>query len=93
LEGDHLAFLTDPNSRKARNLARDARVAISVTDRDQPFTMAQIRGQVIHRIEGEEAWRIIDRISHKYLGGPYPREQDRVVFLVRVDHVHSMGYA
>ena len=92
LERDNLAFLTEPNSRKARNIEHDARVAISVTDRDQPFTMAQIRGRVIRRFEGEKAWTIIDRISHKYVGAPYPREQDRVVFLVRPEHVQSMGY-
>jgi PPOX class probable F420-dependent enzyme len=89
IEGEHLAFLTDPNSRKARNIAHDSRVAISVTDRDQPFTMAQIRGRVMERLEGAEAWTIIDRISHKYVGGPYPQGLDRVVFLVRPEHVHD----
>ena len=93
LEGEHVAFLTDPNSRKARNIARDPRVAISVTDRDQAFTMAQIRGRVIALLGGEEAWTIIDRISPKYVGGPYPRGLDRVVFLVRPDHIHHAVYA
>ena len=93
LEGNDLVFLTDPSSRKVGNIEHDQRVAVSVTDRDQPFTMAQIRGRVIRRIEGEEAWTMIDRISRKYVGRPYPREQDRVVFLVRPEHVQSAGYA
>ena len=54
--------------------------------------MAQIRGRVIRRIDGKEAWTIIDRISQKYLGAPYPREQDRVVFLVRPESVQSVSY-
>jgi len=33
VEADRIVFLTSPGSRKARNLERDARVAISVADR------------------------------------------------------------
>jgi PPOX class probable F420-dependent enzyme len=82
MEGDRIAFLTGPGSRKARNLDRDPRVAISVVDRDQPFTMAAVRGRVAQRVEGDAGWAIIDRISHKYIGAPYSRGEDRVVFLV-----------
>lgn len=92
LEGDRIAFLTSPGSRKARNLDREPRVAISITDRDQPFTMAQIRGRVIERLEGEEAWVVIDRISHKYTGHPYPLRTDRVVFLVDPEHALAQAY-
>jgi general stress protein 26 len=35
LEGDRIAFLTSLSTRKARNVAHDPRVAISITDRDQ----------------------------------------------------------
>jgi PPOX class probable F420-dependent enzyme len=72
MEGDRIVFLTQLGSRKARNLDRDPRVAISITDRDQPNTMAQVQGRVVERLEGEPAWIIIDRLSHKYLGQPYP---------------------
>jgi PPOX class probable F420-dependent enzyme len=85
LEGDRVAFLTDPGSRKAHNLSRDPRFAISLTDRDQPFTMAAIRGRVAEMLEGEEAFEVIDRISVKYTGQPYPLRSDRVVYLVEVE--------
>lgn len=85
LEGNRLAFLTSPGSRKARNLLRDPRVAISITDHQQPFSMAQVRGRVTERVEGAGAWIIIDRISGKYTGQPYPLRTDRVVFLVEPD--------
>jgi PPOX class probable F420-dependent enzyme len=85
MEGDRIAFLTSPDSRKARNLARDSRVAISVTAHDQPFTMASIRGRVTERLEGDPAWEVIDRLSHKYIGQPYERSLDRVVFLIEPD--------
>src|SRR2546428_8128169 len=72
VEGDRIVFLTSPGSRKARNLERDPRVAISITDRNQPHSMAQVRGRVVERVEGDAAWTIIDRLSHNYIGQPYP---------------------
>ena len=59
LEGDNLVVLTGPRTRKARNLERDPRVAISITDVDQPFASALIRGRVLERVEGDRAWEII----------------------------------
>jgi PPOX class probable F420-dependent enzyme len=90
--GDRLAFLTSPNSRKARNLAREPRVAISITDRENPHIMAQIRGRVTERLEGDAAWLIIDRLSHKYIGQPYPLRTDRVVFLVQAERAWAMAF-
>jgi PPOX class probable F420-dependent enzyme len=92
VHADRIAFLTDPSSRKARNLARDPRVAISLTAHDQPFTMAGVRGRVTERLEGDVAWEVIDRISHKYTGGPYPLRTDRVVFLVAPERTWTQAY-
>jgi PPOX class probable F420-dependent enzyme len=91
VEGERIAFLTAPGSRKARNLERDARVAISVTAADQPFTMAAVQGRA-ERLEGDAAWQIIDRIAHKYTGGPYPLREDRIVFLVDPERAWAQAY-
>lgn len=93
LEGDRIAFLTGPQSQKARNIAGDPRVAISITDHANPFVMAYVRGRVVERLEGEAAWAVIDRLSHKYVGQPYPRGADRVVFLVEPKHAWAKTYA
>jgi PPOX class probable F420-dependent enzyme len=92
MEGDRIAFLTSPGSRKARNLQHDPRVAISITDREQGYTMAHIRGRVAEILEGDEAWLVIDRISHKYTGQPYPERTDRVVFLVAPEHAMAQAF-
>ena len=55
IEDGKIAFLTSPNSRKARNLAADPRVAISVTDSENPYAMAQVRG-TSRPPDGEPAW-------------------------------------
>jgi PPOX class probable F420-dependent enzyme len=92
VEDGRIAFLTSPGSRKARNLGRDPRVAISVTAHDQPFTMASVRGRVSEPVEGDAAWEIIDRISHKYTGAPYPLRTDRVVFLIEPEHAWAQAF-
>jgi PPOX class probable F420-dependent enzyme len=80
--GDQVVFLTGPGSRKARNLRRDPRVALSLTAADNPFEPIVIRGRVVEWLDGDEAWEIIDRIAAKYIGGPYPRDEERVVAVV-----------
>lgn len=92
VEVDRIAFLTSPGSRKARNLDRDPRVAVSITDADQSFTMAQVRGRVVERREDETAWEVIDRISRKYTGQPYPLRTDRVLFLIEPEHAWGQAF-
>ncbi|MFI6633270.1 PPOX class F420-dependent oxidoreductase [Nonomuraea fuscirosea] len=83
--GDHIVILTGPGSRKARNLRRDPRVALSLTAAGNPFQPVIVRGRVVEWVEGEAAWEIIDRIAAKYIGGPYTREEERVVALIEPD--------
>jgi nitroimidazol reductase NimA-like FMN-containing flavoprotein (pyridoxamine 5'-phosphate oxidase superfamily) len=83
-------ILTSPGSRKARNVKRDPRVAISITDVDQPFASVLIRGQVTELIDGDRAWDIIDRIARKYTGQPYPLRTDRIVLLIKPDHAQAV---
>lgn len=93
VEGDRIAFLTDPRSRKARNLEADPRVAISLVERDRPNVMAHVRGRVVEVVEGDPAWAIIDRLSEQYIGGPYPLRTDRAVYLIEPEHAwaHDFG--
>lgn len=92
LEGNRIVFLTGPDSRKARNLEHDPRVAISITARDQPYAMAQVRGRVVARLEGEVGLAIIDQLSDKYTGQPYPMRTGRVVFVVEAEHAWAQTY-
>jgi PPOX class probable F420-dependent enzyme len=89
-EGDHIVILTGPGSRKARNLRRDPRIALSLTPADNPFEPVLVRGRVVEWLEGDAAWTVIDRISTKYIGAPYSREQERVVAVIEPDR-QSIG--
>lgn len=89
LEGERVAFFTQPASRKARNLAADGRVAISVVDRENPYAMGQARGHVAETLDGDAALEVIDRLSHDYTGRPFPMRSG-IVYLVEVTHEHTM---
>jgi PPOX class probable F420-dependent enzyme len=80
--GDQVVFLTGPRSRKARNLRRDPRVALSLAPADNPFQPVVLRGRVTEWLEGDAAWKIIDQISAKYTGKPYPRGEERIVAVI-----------
>ena len=80
--GDRIVFLTGPGSRKARNLRRDPRLALSIAPADNPFEPVVVRGRVGEWLEGDAAWEIIDQLSMKYIGAPYSREQERVVVVI-----------
>ena len=58
-----VVFFTQDTSAKARHIAGDPRVALSVTDKRNPYRSAWLRGRVARTIEGDDALAIIDRIS------------------------------
>ena len=89
IEDGRIAFFTQPQSRKARNLARDPRVAISITDHEHPYRMAQVRGRVVETLDGEPALEAIDRLAVKYTGQPFPMRSG-VVYLVEPETVQEM---
>ena len=81
LEGDRIEFFTQPQSRKARNLERDPRVALSVIDLENPYRSAWIRGRVVATSDGDDALEVIDRISKRYTGSDFPMRSGRVYFI------------
>jgi PPOX class probable F420-dependent enzyme len=89
MEGDRIAIFTQPGSRKARNLAADPRVALSVVDHEDPYQMAQVRGRVVEIVEGDGALEIMDRMSMRYTGSPFPYRQG-IALLIEPERVQSM---
>jgi PPOX class probable F420-dependent enzyme len=81
LEQDRIAFFTQPHTRKARNIAHDPRVALSIVDERNPYRSAQIRGRVVETVEGDAALEVIDRIAQRYIGRPFPRRSGIVCWI------------
>lgn len=89
---EQIVFMTGPGSRKARNLHRDPRVALSIAPVDNPFEPVTIRGRVVEWIDGDAGWAIVDELATAYVGAPYPREQERVVGVIEPERqIVGMG--
>ena len=79
---------------KQRNVSRDPRVAISIVDRNNPYNMVTIQGQVVAQTtDGADSH--IDKMAKKYLGKEkYPSRapgEIRVIYKVRPLKVSTMG--
>jgi PPOX class probable F420-dependent enzyme len=81
LEGERVAFFTQEGSQKAKNLEREPRCAISITDFEHPYRSARVRGRVVERLTGEAALDVMDRLARRYTGEDFPMRSG-VVYLV-----------
>ncbi|MBW2232947.1 MAG: PPOX class F420-dependent oxidoreductase [Deltaproteobacteria bacterium] len=82
-EGDLVLIATDERTIKGRNMARDARVALSVTSQENPYEQVLIRGRVIE-VRPDDGLETLDRISQQYIGAPFPRRKwrSRAVYVI-----------
>lgn len=84
-----LVMFTQTGSRKARNIERDARVAVSAVAEDDPYRQCDLRGRVVERIDGDRALEVADRLSVKYTGAAFPwRSPHTVVYAIEPDVAH-----
>lgn len=82
-EGNQLLLASTDRTIKGRNLLRDARVALSITEFGNPYHQVQIRGRVIE-VRPDVELVGCDALSEVYLGGPFPQRdhKGRVMFVV-----------
>ena len=79
-DGDSVLFSITSDKQKARNLARNPRVAVTVFDLENPYDSVEIRG---HAELVEDAGKQLPKqLSHRYLDEDPPPEPDDVVRLV-----------
>jgi len=89
-DGQHIVINIVDGMQKARNIARDGRVAVNVVDPDEVFRYYAVRGRVIG-VTTEGGAESIDEISQKYLGTPYPnftgQPETRLVVTIEADTI------
>ncbi len=68
---DHVLINTEAHRAKFRAVERDPRVTVTIWQRDDPYTYAEVRGQVVATVRGQEARAHIDSLSRKYRGKDY----------------------
>jgi PPOX class probable F420-dependent enzyme len=85
LEDNHILVCTSDAIAKAKDMRRDPRVALSLTDITNPYRMAAIQGRVVE-VRSDEGCRYMDPISFKYTNAPFPScGPDRVCFVIAVE--------
>ena len=90
-EDDHVLINTEVHRAKFKAVERDARVTVTIWDRENPYTYAEVRGRVVESVRGPEARAHIDALSRKYHGRDYDPERiqsERVILRVAPDVQH-----
>lgn len=85
LDGEEIVINTALGRAKARNLAADARVAVSLVDPDNPYVAIAVRG-LVTTFTTDGADEVIDALAKKYLDvDTYPfRREGEIRVTVRI---------
>ena len=93
-DGEHVIINTVQGFQKVKNVERDPRVAVAVSDPSNPSRYYAIRGRVVN-VTTEGGAEHIEALAQRYLGGPYPwyggRDQVRVMVSITPEKILGMG--
>lgn len=93
-DGEHILINSVAGFQKVRNIERDPRVALTVSDPAAPARYFEVRGRV-QDVTTNGAVDHVEKLAHRYIGGPYPwyggRDQTRLLITIEADKINSMG--
>ena len=93
-DGKHVLINRARGYLKIKNIERDPRVAVALSDPANPSRNVQVRGRVLD-ITTEGAVDQIAMLAQRHLGTAYPwyggRDQIRVVIVIAPDRISAMG--
>jgi PPOX class probable F420-dependent enzyme len=93
-DGEHILINSVAGFQKIRNIERDPRVALTVSDPEKPHRYFAVRGRVLTVTEDGAADHI-EKLAKRYLGGPYPwfggRDQTRLLITIEADKISGNG--
>jgi PPOX class probable F420-dependent enzyme len=93
-DGTHILMNTEQKRAKTKHLERDPRVAIAISNSENPYQYIEIRGRVVE-LTTDGAAEHIDKMALKYMGKekyPFHRPGDvRVIAKIEPTKVMGMG--
>src|ERR1700677_2754680 len=95
-DGEHVLINSVQGHVKVRNIERDPRVAVAISDPDKPSRYFQVRGRVLD-VTTDGAAEHIEKLAQRYLGCPYSwyggRGQTRLLITIEASKDSGMGQA
>ena len=76
-DGGRLVVNTEVHRQKFKNVERDPRVTLTIRDKQDPYRYAEVPGEVVEKVRGQEVRDRIDQLSPKYHGQDY--EENNIV--------------
>ena len=93
-DGTHVLLNSARGRTKDKNMRRDGRVALAISDPDNPYRYVQLRGRVVEVTE-EGAKAHIDKLAKKYMGVDSYKlrsaDEVRVIYKIAIDRTQTMG--
>ena len=94
-DGEQIVINSVAGFQKLRNVERDPRVAVAISDPANPSRYITVRGRVTATTT-DGAVDHIEVLAQKYLGGPYPwyggRDQVRTKLTISIESLHAVGW-
>jgi PPOX class probable F420-dependent enzyme len=92
-DGTHVLVNTARGRVKDKNMTRDGRVSLAISDPENPYRYVEIRGRVVEATENG-ADEHINKMAKKYLGQdvyPYRKPGEvRVLYKIKVEKTSGM---
>jgi PPOX class probable F420-dependent enzyme len=96
VEDNVILINTTEGRLKSKNISRDPRVALSITDRINPYNMVTIRGKVIAQTK-QDADEQIDKLAKKYLDvDRYPMkspDEKRIILKIKPEKIFHFPFS
>lgn len=93
-DGTHVVVNSARGRTKDKNMRRDGRVSLAISDPENPYRYVQLRGRVVEVTE-EGAKAHIDKLAKKYMGVEEYKlrsaNEVRVIYRIAIDKTNTMG--
>lgn len=87
-DGQHILTGSPVGSHKGRVLRKRPQVSLSVADPNDPWRRLSISGHVAD-FRPDAGLALINKLSQRYTGTPYPRPDEREVFVIEPDKIRA----
>ncbi len=95
VDGDRVLVNTAKDRHQDKNIRHDSRVAVVVTDPDNPYRYLEIRGRAVE-VHDRDANTHLDRLARRYLGSEtYTYRQPgevRIIYEIEAERINAFSF-